>query len=458
MAEQLYFYDEQIRRYLLQFVRLFSGFSVKTDKTLEDGTPYYVSVPVRYGDASRMATLLNQESSENIVASTPFMSCYINSLDMDRERTQEPYYQDTISVIERKFDEETQSYVNVQGNKYSVRRLMPVPYRMEMMVDVWTSNTDQKLQLFEQISVLYNPSLDIQSSSSPVDWTAITTVEMTGVTWSNKSIPVGTDETIDVLTLTFTVPIWVNPPALVSSQKIIRHVIDNIYDDTSQIMLEQFDPNAVHYFDQFERMETIIVTPENFGLEMYESNGEVFAKPLRPGNYDDDIVWQDVIDYYGTFNDGASRLRLKWHGELEDLSNDAIGVLTSTTDPGVLKFIVDNDTLPTDTFAPVDRIIDSRTARPGFNGFPTVAVGQRYLSLTSSTAESNYFGIDIDTDDIIEYNGSEWIISFDASSYTGTGFVTNLYTDTQYRFINGAWQNTFLGLYEAGYWRLELLG
>ena len=39
---------------------------------------------------------------------------------------------------------------------------MPVPYLLNMQVDVWTSNTDQKLQLMEQILVLFNPALEIQ--------------------------------------------------------------------------------------------------------------------------------------------------------------------------------------------------------------------------------------------------------------------------------------------------------
>ena len=458
MAGQQYFYDEQVRRYLVQFMRLFSGFSVQTGKTTSTGDPYMVQVPIRYGDSSRIASILNQEASENVVSSAPFISCYITAIEMDRERSQEPYFQDTVSVVERKFDEDLQQYVNVLGNKYSVKRLMPVPYRMEMTVDIWTSSTTQKLQLFEQIGVLYNPSLDIQASTSPVDWSCITTVEMTGVTWSNRSIPMGTEESIDIMSLTFTVPIWINPPALVSSQKIIRNIIENLYDDESVHILDQFDDDAIHFFDNFERMETVIVTPENFALETFETEDGIFARVLRNGNYEDGIIWKDVIDYYGTFHDNSSRLRLKWHGLIEDLESDAIGVLQETNDPEVLKFVIDNDTLPENTIPSVDRVIDSTTAQPGFNGLPFAALGQRYLSVTDSLGDSNHFGIDISANDVIEYNGTEWVISFDASATTSTEFMTNLYSDTQYRFVNQEWQNTYLGIYEAGYWRLELLG
>ena len=52
---QNHFYDNQIRRYILQFVRMFSGFTVKTGRKMNDGTTdYYIRVPSRYGDVSRM--------------------------------------------------------------------------------------------------------------------------------------------------------------------------------------------------------------------------------------------------------------------------------------------------------------------------------------------------------------------------------------------------------------------
>ena len=48
-----------------------------------------------------------------------------------------------------------------------------------------------------------------------------------------------------------------------------------------------------------------------------------------------------------------------------------------------LNFFSDKDTLPTNTINAVDRVIDADKARPGFNGIPQPAIGQRYLSLTS---------------------------------------------------------------------------
>ena len=83
----------------------------------------------------------------------------------------------------------------------------------------------------------------------------------------------------------------------------------------------------------------------------------------------------DVLKYYGNLDDGISRLRLKYHGELDNLSADVIGTLSSTTNPEFLSFTVDKDTLPTNTITAVDRVIDADKAKPGFNGIPQPAVG-----------------------------------------------------------------------------------
>ena len=85
MAEQQYFYDKQIRRYIQQFIRLFSGFSVQMGKD-DTGLPVMQLVPVRYGDINRMAAHITRENSENIVNTVPFISCYVTALNMMPER------------------------------------------------------------------------------------------------------------------------------------------------------------------------------------------------------------------------------------------------------------------------------------------------------------------------------------------------------------------------------------
>ena len=70
MAQPQFFYDEQIRRFLLQFARIFSNFQVEYGRN-EEGTEHtLVRVPVRYGDSSRQAQTVIQNNSANFTSGT----------------------------------------------------------------------------------------------------------------------------------------------------------------------------------------------------------------------------------------------------------------------------------------------------------------------------------------------------------------------------------------------------
>ena len=100
---QQFFYDGQIRRFLLQFTRMISNFQVAYGRNEsgqgEDNT--LIRVPVRYGDSSRQAQTILQENSANFLPSTPLMTFYIASLDYDRPRMQEPTFVDKIHTSEK---------------------------------------------------------------------------------------------------------------------------------------------------------------------------------------------------------------------------------------------------------------------------------------------------------------------------------------------------------------------
>ena len=160
-----YFYDAQIRRFLIQFARMFSNFEVEGGID-DDGNVTLIRVPIRYGDATRQAATILQENSANNVPCAPLMTFYIDSLKYDRPRMQEPNFVDKRYVKQREWDETAQDYETSQGNAFNVERPMPVPYLLGLKMDAWTSSTNMKLQLLEQILTLFNPSLEIQSTTN----------------------------------------------------------------------------------------------------------------------------------------------------------------------------------------------------------------------------------------------------------------------------------------------------
>ena len=268
-----YWYSEQLRNYRLQFIRAFSNFYVETGNSGPNNTVERIRVPCRYGDPSRIAATIVRGNSENKILSVPFISCHINSLNMAPERRQDPQLVDAAYVNERMYDSETGEYTNQIGNRYAIQRYMAVPYNLTMQVDIWTNNLSIKEQLLEQIMVLYNPAIDVQTSVNPIDWTVLTYIEMQdSITWSSRSIPVGTDNPIDVATFQFKVPIFINPPAKVQKQSVIHQIVTNIVEGT-------YDESRMDW-TEYEFLARNITTPGDSVIKVAQISGYDYALTL----------------------------------------------------------------------------------------------------------------------------------------------------------------------------------
>src|SRR6056300_1135430 len=225
----LHFYDGQIRRYTTQMMRILSNFPVK------DGKGNTKDVPVTYGDLTRQVANIIRENSENKLPSAPRIAVYVTGLELDRDRLTDATYTRSVNIRERAWDEENQEYLNYQGKNYTVERLIPTPYIMRINADIWASNTDQKLQILEQILVLFNPSLEIQTTDNYIDWTSLTVVNLDATSLTSRSIPAGIDSDIDVCTMTFSVPIYITPPAKVKKLGVVKSIIANIFTESGDI-------------------------------------------------------------------------------------------------------------------------------------------------------------------------------------------------------------------------------
>jgi len=453
-----YFYDEQFRRYILQFMRLFGGLLVKTGKG-KDGVEKFIKVPCRYADMQRMVGHILRNNSENVVNSCPFITSHILTVQPDRSRTLDPLYVDKQQIIEREFDQETGKYTNKVGNRYSVERIMPTPYTLTMQVDVWTSNADQKLQLMEQIMVLFNPSIELQSSTNILDWTSLVVVELTDISWSSRGVPQGIDSTIDIASMTFTMPVWISPPAKVYQQRVINQITNKINDYP-----EDFDPDAYDFFGTQDFLTRDIITPSNASINV--SNGQI--KLLNHAGINDrgdgkELSWVDYLEPYGGLKEGVTqvRLRLNQDPELQTNPDDIIGTITTTGTGNVVDYTVDTDTLPGTDFT-VNAIINPHASYPGDGTLPAATTNQRYLILDDIGApgvenETQAWGnLVANTNDIIQFNGSSWVVFFDSSATEEITYIQNNYTGDQFKWNGTQWLDSYQGRYYPGFWRIVM--
>ena len=466
-AQQQFFYDAQIERFLIQFIRIISGFQVEFGKD-RTGSKTLQRVPVYYGDGSRQVAAIITNNSENAIQTVPAMTVYISGLSYERSRMQEPTFVDKMHIRQRAYNNVTQEYEQTQGNAFTIERLMPVPYSLELKVDLWTSNTKQKLQLIEQLQVLFNPALEIQSTDNYIDWTSLTAVYLDSINWSSRSVPIGTDNPIDVATLTFTLPIWISPPAKVKKLGVIQKIISGIHDSNGDLSSSVYDEGNILGTRQY-------FTPMDYGVLLINNTLTL----LKVNDVDDPLTfdigtnrkigtkdqWRNLVNVYGSLQNGISQIRL--------LSDDGVTEVVGTvsyhpTDDSLLLFNADIDTYPTNTVDPIDAIIDPRK-NSAISMAQSAITGTRYLILNSigSFDSPSSFGPEAwrgsdgqdlvaNANDIIEYNGTHWVVSFDSLNQGHIQYVSNLNTGTQYKWNLNQWVKSWEGEYKNGQWTLVL--
>jgi hypothetical protein len=458
---QQYFYDEQIRRFLLQFTRIFSNFQIMYGAQGSENETL-VRVPVRYGDWSRQAQTVAQQNSSSFMPSTPLITFYITGMEYQQDRMQEPYFVSKIQVRQRTYDSGTETYETTQGNAFSIERLMPVPYRMTITLDIWTSNTHQKFQIFEQIATLFNPSLEIQSTDNYIDWTSLSIVELENVNFTSRTIPIGTGDPIDIMTMRFGLPIWISAPAKVKKlgvvEKIIASVFDAQGDANEAITNNDLLLGTRQKFTPYNYQALLIgnkVQALKYSQTVPVPNASVTPPESPPSNE----FWQAVTGQYGVLRPGISQMRFdnQWGDDTQIIGT----VSFDPTDDRFLLIDLDQDTLPQNTLDPIDAIIDPLISGPGA-GLPAASAGTRYLILEGIGADSNavpaasWGVITAQANDIIEYTGTQWQVVFVAADISDVQFVTNVTTGIQYRWTGTAWVKSFEGLYPGGEWSLVL--
>lgn len=444
-----YFYDGQLTRYYLQFQRIFSGFQYETGRNGQ-GIKSRRRIPCHYGNPSRMVAHILRNNSKNVLNSVPRITCYITGLSPSPERRQDPQFTGKIQVSERKFNEQTQEYTDQPGNSVIVERYMPVPYELTLNVDIWTSNMDQKLQIMEQILTLFNPALDLQTGTNPLDWTSITVVELTDVNWSSQSIPIGADDQLEIATLTFKIPIWINPPAKVMYRNVIEQIVLNLGEpDEMQGIGDYYD---IHWSDE-DLLSRIIITPEDARIVVDDIEVTLLTQT------EDGWVptsWDEYLKQYPhEFRPGITQLRLKTTSDIEEEESDIVGILDwHPNEPEKLLWQPSPESLPVNTLGSIDATIDPQKSSPG-NGLPQAEEGQRYLIVQDVGPCEAWGNLTASANDIIEYAVDRWTIAFTATS-SSNEYVLNNYNGKQQHWDGTNWYYVPDGEYLPGFWRIFL--
>jgi hypothetical protein len=305
-------------------------------------------------------------------------------------------------------------------------------------------------------------------------------VEITDITFSSRSIPVGAESEIDIGSLTFETPIWISPPTKVKKLGVVTDIVMSIFDDAGNLSFDGL-PAAQEF-----------VNIGNYGVLVYNNTLTLlkYANTVSSDDTEDvvfskagpEVSWQVIFDQYpGKFRNDISQIFL-----LQENGNKIVGRLMrnplDVDDSTVLYVNWDQDTFPTNTpiesdtlnitRGTIDAVIDPTRYNPrprlpdGTLGYPEN--GTRYLILEGIGADINDDGPDAwksranadflaDANDIIEWNGNAWekvLSQVERDAVDGAIYVTNLRTGIQYKFLDDVWSKSFEGEYPKGLWRL----
>jgi hypothetical protein len=273
-------------------------------------------------------------------------------------------------------------------------------------------------------------------------------VELINITWTARSIPQGTDDIIDVASLIFTLPIFLTPPAKVKRQVLIHSILNNVGADFGFI-----DDIIINNGFQDRRWITFedrhIKVTEDY-IQLLTSINQATDPQSSTG---ENLSWKDHFSKFGGINNGITEIRLKLGSSLD--TNEVILKVSSVeNNQNILSYSLDASTLPNDTITMINGIIDPTKSHPGNGNIPIASFGQRYL-LTDSPIQNGFWGnVVADENDVIEYNGSNWIVSFDASAVSTSAYTTNANTMKKLYFTGSEWVLAVEGAFDQGWWRI----
>ena len=356
-----FFYDGQIRRYVTQFMRVFIGFKYQAGDKEER------LVPVMYGDLTRQVASIINDNSENKMPTVPRISCYITGLELDTTRLADSTFVSKVNVRERTYEDVAgqRVYGNEQGAGYTVERLMPTPFKLRVKADIWTSNTDQKLQLLEQILILFNPSLEVQTTDNYIDWTSLSVIYLTSTNFSSRSIPQGTETDIDIASLEFEMPIYISPPTKVKKLGVVRAVVNNMFTNTGDAVNINnliYNDSDVKTTIEYKRYGIVMLKADNgvagdYNISIVDVGQAVLdaGLDLPPEKIGKKLDWQLVLDQYGGYKEGVSRITFT-----QPNGGQLIGtIVVNPVDPTLLVVSMDMDTVPGNTLVTTGRYPDN---------------------------------------------------------------------------------------------------
>lgn len=461
MINTNYWYYGQLRLLILHTLRLFQNFCV-SEGLDENGNNILRRVPCVYMSTDKSVLYMLNNASDTILETCPKMVLAISNVKLNNNlQSGSPYYAYETSITEKKFNPDIGNYEYKEGNSYNITRINPLPLGVEFKLYILTTMQDQKFQLFEQIRSIFSPTLELQTSENPLDWSRLTAITLTGLNWSTKGTTNLDSSTLDSMDMTFEVNTNLDMPSLIQKEKMIEQITHSIGSgDTLEDIMSW----------SLEDVTRTFYSPTGNRVTAFVDNDGHQKLKLEPSEKCKN--WHELLNCYGikynfvTHNVNVNCLT----NSNVDVRNDIIGCLhLDSKNPQIAEWRIDNNTLPTPNVKAITEIIDPH------NHIPTNSNGVRYLICNEisncSTWGDFYQMINgekvklennsiIPENSIIEYIDGHWCLDLNPAITLGVYYVRDNSNPMKiYTYNNDykTWVDVVNKTYPVGFWRISQL-
>jgi len=445
-----YWYNAQIRTLVLHTQRLFSNFYISTGKD-ENGQDKLKRIPVVFMTTDKSVASIINKNTDTILETVPKMVLTISEIRLNNDLISgSPYYEYESEVTEKKFNDEIGNYEYEPGNSYHIKRLNPVPIGFVFKLYILTTKLEQKFQLLEQIRALFSPTLELQTSENPLDWTRLTSITLTGLNWSSKGINSLDSTALDTMDMTFEVDTNLDLPSLISRNRMIEKIIMDIGEaDTRENMWGWTMEDIIRTY--YTPSDSTIIVSNNTDVQLIPN------KNIK--------TWYDLFKMYGLkYNKSKNNTYLHCMINYDiDKQKEVLGNLTiNENDPTKANWIINEDILPTANIPAVNAIIDPHDTKP------MNIEGERYLLAEDLGNNTKLWGKLLDKSGkevssipencIIEYKNGFWTLSLNPIEEPAIYYLRDN-SDAKFLYTwnedYSVWVDVINKKYRPGFWRIS---
>lgn len=206
-----YVYQSQIKKYMIQFMTIFSGLKVSVGKNDFNSESNLIEVPIFHGSKDRVVASILASNSPNVPVRLPAMAAHLTRMELHENALKgtDTTYTHTEFPRGGEFPKDLKT----------VTKLVPTPYKFGAELNIVASNFEQNYQMLEQIFLMFNPSIQFYTSSDQNDWTSINTAFLESIDLE-ENYPSGSEPRIISTNMQFSFTAYISAPAKIKSDYV----------------------------------------------------------------------------------------------------------------------------------------------------------------------------------------------------------------------------------------------